>query len=80
VVPGYVETISTDYQARTDYIQLNIQATGGLSGSPVINRSGKVVGVVVESTFERVDDDVPGREFFQALPVRHVVELAGAAT
>lgn len=72
ITRGYVEAVSQDYARRITYMQLNIQSAGGLSGAPVINRAGRVIGIVVESTFEQVGEAVPGREFCQVLPISYV--------
>jgi hypothetical protein len=46
-----------------------------MSGGPVIDRSGMLVGVVSETTFEATADGNPGRSFFYFLPVRYLLEL-----
>ena len=75
IIPGYIETVNRGYSGRIIYYQLNIQAAGGLSGSPVLSRSGRIIGLVVESTFEQVADDVSGREFCHVLPSQYLTEF-----
>jgi hypothetical protein len=75
IYPGNVESISPNYDGSLSLIQVSVNAAGGLSGSPVINREGKVIGIVVESTFERTESGVPGREYTTVLPVAYISEL-----
>jgi RNA-directed DNA polymerase len=75
IYPGVVESINTDYYG-TRLIQLSVKPAGGLSGSPVINAMGQVVGIMTESTFEQTQEGVPNREFCFALPIARVAEIA----
>lgn len=72
---GYVEALSTDYNRSVSYVQISVPSAGGLSGSPVIDRRGRLIGIVVKSAFEQTGPDVPGREFCTVLPIGYVVAL-----
>jgi S1-C subfamily serine protease len=75
IYPGTVESINDNYYG-TSLIHISVSAAGGLSGSPVINASGQVIGIVVESTFEQTQPGVPSREFCAVLPIDRASELS----
>ena len=51
---GYVESIRRSYYDNDAcFIQMSFQSPVGLSGSPLIDKRGFVVGIVVENTFEQ---------------------------
>jgi len=76
IYPGYVESITQDYGGNVQWIQVGIETAGGLSGAPVIDRGGRLVGIVTEQTFERTDDhDIPRRAFHHVLPARYLTEI-----
>jgi len=66
VYRGRVESINSDYGETTQYIQVDVEAGGGLSGAPVISRDGFVIGIMVEELFEGTDGGVPRRGFSAA--------------
>lgn len=73
---GAVESLPTNYKGDAQYIQVSTQTAGGNSGGPVIDECGRVVGIVIEKTFESVaDPQVPARPFSQVVPVRYLLEL-----
>ncbi len=72
---GQVESIVHDYHG-VEFIQVNIRISGGMSGAPVIDRSGEVVGIVVEETFEQAQEDIPSRPFGQVLPINRANEIS----
>jgi RNA-directed DNA polymerase len=80
IYTGTVESISFEYSRQIEFYQISVQASGGLSGSPVFDSQGRVLGLVVEATFERKDADVPGREFFTVLPIRYALEARESLT
>jgi S1-C subfamily serine protease len=75
IYPGTVESINGNYQG-VELIHITVAVAGGLSGSPVVNTRGQVIGIVVESTFEQTVAGVPKREFCSVLPIAHVSEVA----
>ena len=75
VYAGSVESNPTTYDGRIQLIQVSIPSVGGLSGSPVIDLEGAVIGVVIESAFEQTREGVPGREFCTVLPAAHLREI-----
>ena len=74
VYPGRVEAITADYRGNT-FIQIGGDLAGGMSGGPLINAAGAVIGIVSEQTFEQTGHDVPGRAYQQVLPIRHLFEV-----
>jgi S1-C subfamily serine protease len=78
IYPGTVESINTNYQG-TPFVQITVPSAGGLSGSPVINSIGDVVGIVVESAFEQTGSGVPNREFCTVLPIQRLSEVGRAS-
>lgn len=74
VFAGSVESIRWNLSQTTKFIHVSVASGGGLSGAPLIDRGGRVLGVVVESVFEATGEGVPSREFCTVLPIRYVVE------
>lgn len=72
---GHVESISSQYSGKAEGIQVSIALTGGFSGGPVIDSEGRLVGVVMEATFEKTSADVPGGVFQHVLPARYLEEI-----
>jgi RNA-directed DNA polymerase len=72
--PGRVESITRDYRGNV-FIQIGGDLAGGMSGAPLINAAGAVIGVVSEQTFEQTAPDVPARAYQQVLPIRHLSEV-----
>jgi hypothetical protein len=74
VFVGLVESIVRDYGGH-EFIQVSASLSGGMSGGPLINAAGSVIGIVSEQTFEHTAAKVPGRAFHQVLPIRHLREV-----
>lgn len=74
IYTGTVEAISANYSSSTQFYQVSVQSSGGLSGSPMFDSRGRVLGLVVESTFEATRVGVPNREFFTVLPIQYALE------
>jgi len=72
VAEGIVEAMVSDLRGQLQYIQISANLAGGMSGAPVINVAGSVIGIVSEQTFEQTAAGVPARAFHQALPVKHI--------
>lgn len=76
---GQVVANSTAYRTQMDYFLINARVKGGNSGSPVINKQGKVVGTVVALPYDFESE--PGNPRFdimgygQCLPSKYVEEL-----
>jgi len=79
ILPGIVESIAPDYREQRYTIQVNSDISGGVSGGPVIDRFGRLVGVVMEASTEQATDDVPGRKFRHVLPAKYLVEIPTAS-
>jgi len=75
IYTGRVESRATNYAGTVDSVQVSIKISGGMSGGPVIDRGGSLVGIAMEQTFERTADDVPARAFRHVLPIRYLREI-----
>ena len=73
---GRVEAVSPDYSKSVTYVQVSFSGAGGLSGCPVINREGRVIGLIVESVFEQTHPGVPNREFLTVLPIGFALTIS----
>jgi hypothetical protein len=79
IYSGEVEAIPLNYNSTADFIQVSIETSGGMSGAPLIDAWGNVVGVIAERTHEETDDRVPARSFRHAVPIRHVFDIDDGA-
>lgn len=78
---GHVEAIPKGYRDSTVFIQTSFQSGGGLSGSPLLDQNGCVLGVMIENVFleeESVDQArarerrvAPHRPYGQAMPIEY---------
>jgi len=69
---GIVESLPTSPSKDKRFIQVSFQSGGGLSGSPLIDKRGFVVGIMVENIFQPTDENVPDKPFGQAVPVEYL--------
>lgn len=69
---GIVESLPTDYSNNRRFIQVSFQSGGGLSGSPLIDKRGFVVGIMIENIFQEMEPNVPDRPFGQAVPIEYL--------
>jgi len=74
IYPVRVESVTTDYKGNA-FIQIGGDLAGGMSGGPLINSSGSVIGVVSEQTFEETGGTVRPRPFPQVLPITHLAKI-----
>jgi len=78
VYPGVVESIWPTYSGEIEMIQVSIQFGGGMSGAPVIDKEGRLAGVVIENTFtEKAEEGVPVRQYYNILPTKYLLEMVG---
>ena len=75
IYPGHVESVAPTYGGEVLTIQVSAELSGGLSGGPVIDRAGRLVGVVMETTFEDTGQAVPARAFRHVVPTSYLMEL-----
>ena len=75
IYPGVVEAISSSYSGSVELIQISVNAGGGLSGSPVIDTNGSVIGIVAQSSYEQTEPGVPRREYSAVLPVSYLRQI-----
>lgn len=72
---GIVESLPVSYHGCR-FIQVSFQSSGGLSGAPLIDRGGYVVGIIVEATSNPIQEgQPPPRAFAQAIPIEYLHDL-----
>jgi serine protease Do len=76
---GEVVSPSKNYISNLDYFVINARVKGGNSGGPVINSWGKVIGTVVETSFDSHGGALSGRYdimgYGLCLPSKYVSQL-----
>ena len=76
---GVVEALPVSFDNNFRYIQVSFQSGGGLSGAPLIDKRGFVIGIMIENTFRETDseekDRVPKRPYGQAVPIEYLWDL-----
>jgi RNA-directed DNA polymerase len=72
---GVVEALPVAYSEGLRFIQVSFQSGGGLSGAPLIDRRGFVVGVMVGNIFTEPHGSVPQRAYGQAVPIEYLNDL-----
>ncbi len=75
IMEGKVQGVAPTYRGTVQTISVSVEISGGMSGGPVLDRRGKLIGVAIEKTFERVAEDVPARAFNHVLPAKYLVDL-----
>lgn len=75
IIPGIIYGSTTDYQEEVGKLRIGIPASGGLSGGPVIDRGGNLVGIITETGWEKAGEGVPAQPIHYVLPVRHLLEI-----
>jgi hypothetical protein len=75
IMLGIVQTVTTDYAGDVDDLVVSIRASGGMSGGPVIDRGGHLVGMITQTTWEQTEAGVPAESFCHVLPVHHLSEI-----
>jgi S1-C subfamily serine protease len=72
---GVVEALPVTYSGKLRFIQVSFQSGGGLSGAPLIDKRGFVVGVMVENIFSQTQEPVSQRPYGQAVPIEYLNDL-----
>lgn len=73
---GTVSALVRSYQNEL-FIQVSFHTGGGLSGSPLVDRRGYVLGIMVESVFHKPEDiEVPAVQYGQAIPIGYLHYLS----
>jgi RNA-directed DNA polymerase len=72
---GTVEAVLTNYHRTLDLIQVSIPPGGGLSGAPLLDWRGRVIGIVIESAYEPTQPGIPRREYTTVLPIKYFTEI-----
>jgi RNA-directed DNA polymerase len=72
LINGEVRSTALDYSGLVTSFQMTIEATPGLSGSPVIDSKGHLVGIVVGNSGDQAKGEPRHNH---ALPVRYLLEI-----
>jgi len=72
---GVVEALPVNYATNHRFIQVSFQSGGGLSGGPLVDKRGFVVGIMVENIFYLAEPNVPSRPYGQAVPVEYLFDV-----
>lgn len=75
VAIGIVESATQDYSGKRQTIVVSIPTSGGMSGGPVIDRYGNLVGTVMERAYAKVPNGAPERPFNQVLPIHYLSDI-----
>jgi RNA-directed DNA polymerase len=73
---GTIEALPIGYRGRDRFIQTSFQSGGGLSGGPILDKRGFVLGLMVGNAYlKAADSDSPVRPYGQAIPIEYVQRL-----
>lgn len=75
IMTGHVEGITPTYGGDIRTVSVSIQISGGMSGGPVLDRRGSLIGIVIERTYASVQKGIPERPFNHILPVEYLRQL-----
>jgi hypothetical protein len=75
---GTIESTPESYRTPVRFLQVSFAHIGGMSGSPVIDRRGYVVGIVVENVWWKPAGDTPPVPSGQVLPIGYVTAFRRA--
>jgi RNA-directed DNA polymerase len=59
---GIVEAITMDFREQVQLLVVSVHAAGGMSGGPVIDRGGRLVGIVMQNSWGKTKTDVTEQE------------------
>ena len=68
---GIVEALPLSLDEKKLYIQVSFHSGGGLSGGPLLDKRGNVLGIMIENIFQATTGDVPSKPFGQAIPIEY---------
>ena len=80
ITPGIVRGVTPTYKGNAKTLLVDIQVSGGMSGGPVFDRRGNLVGITIERTFASVREGIPIPAFDHILPVEYVVHLLNSTS
>jgi RNA-directed DNA polymerase len=85
---GAVESLPTNFNKDVRFIQTSFHSGGGLSGAPLVDQRGFVLGLMVENVFMSADNvgnrsigdaeeklPIPARPYGQAIPFEYVARI-----
>ena len=67
---GIIQANPQSYNGQDTSLIVSCAIYGGMSGGPVVDRFGKLIGIVMEETFTQPNGDLP------AIVERHVVPVS----
>ena len=72
---GIIQAVPLSYDGLDFSLTVSCATSGGMSGGPVFDRHGAVVGIVMEETFNQPADGLPGLVERHVAPVRYLREV-----
>lgn len=71
---GIVEALPVNYKSIR-CIQVSFHSGGGLSGGPLLDKRGNVIGIMIENIYQSTTEGVPSKPFGQAIPIEYSAPL-----
>ncbi|MBL1218952.1 MAG: serine protease [Planctomycetes bacterium] len=71
---GRIESVLSSY-VGVKYFTVSFPSGPALSGAPLVDANGYVVGVMIENTFPQLEEGVPERPYGQAIAIGHWREI-----
>lgn len=68
---GTVTALSTSPVTKERFIQLSVVSSVGISGGPVVDRRGLVIGIMIENVSTQETNTRPATQYAQALPISY---------
>ena len=73
---GRIESVMRGYRDAR-YLTVSFTSGPALSGAPLVDANGYCVGVMIENTFLKPEEDAPHRPYGQAIAIGHWRDLQG---
>lgn len=78
---GRIESVMRGYGGHgAKFLSVSFASGPALSGAPLIDANGYLLGVMVENSYTKVDEQAPLRPYGQAIVLGHWRELPGAGS
>ena len=72
---GIIEAEALSYDGHDSSLVVSCDISGGMSGGPVFDRRGEIVGMVMERTFTQTPGDAPDYVERHVVPARYLREV-----